>query len=166
MYDAAIRPSGGKDQMTSFLDWNVLVQTVTFADDVGDDDDNAAGTNATVQPWEYYEAAVTTEEPTYRVELAKSAQSTCSQNSATYRRCTQIWRTKVDKKTGEEKRTLVNPKIAKGEVRIGHYEDKTGGYGRWMHLEVSLCLLVCIGSLLLLRIPILCRVICVVISYE
>ena len=140
MYDAAIRPSSGRDQMTSFADPTVLAQTVSFAEDMSDDEAAAAGTTGgkgNVQPWEYYEAAVATDEPTYRVELAKSNNSQCSQTSATYRRCTQIWKTKTDKKTGEEKETLVNPKIAKGEVRIGVYEDKSSNYGRWVHLEVS-----------------------------
>ena len=135
MYDASDTTS-----IASFTDPTVLAQTVSFAEDMDDDEAAAAGTTggkANVQPWEYYEAAVTTDEPTYRVELAKSNNSQCSQTSATYRRCTQIWKTKTDKKTGEEKETLVNPKIAKGEVRIGVYEDKTSNYGRWVHLEVS-----------------------------
>ena len=153
MYDGAASagtstsspPSGGgTPQITSFTDHAVLVQTVSFPEEVTrDDQDDAAAAaaggeeKANVQPWEYYEAAVTaTTEPTYRVEPAKSGNAQCSQTSATYRRCAQIWKTRKDKKTGEEKPALVNPKIAKGEVRIGVYDDKGGSYGRWVHLEV------------------------------
>jgi len=105
----------------------------------GSDGSNAtAGTGASPvqQPWEYYESAASATEPPYKVEPAKSGNAKCNQPSAKYRRCTQIYETRTDKKTGESQAVLVNPKIAEGELRVGWYNDKIGSYGQWVHLEV------------------------------
>ena len=129
MYDAT-------PKIGSFTDPSVLIREFE-SDDDADDDNNNTNTAHNVQPWEFYAAASTVDEPPYRVELAKSDRSRCSQSSATARRCTQESVDKVDKKTGQTKTTMVNPKIAQGEVRCGHYDEKAGNYTRWNHLEVN-----------------------------
>jgi len=139
----------------SFTDPSVLIREFEADEDADDDDEGDANANRNVQPWEFYAAAATVDDPLYRVELAKSDRSRCSQTSASARRCTQESVDKVDKKTGQTKTTMVNPKIARGEIRCGHYDDKAGSYTRWNHLEVMMllcvvCVCVCVCGLRIL----------------
>ena len=129
MYDAT-------PKIGSFTDPAVLIREFESDEDADDDEGNIDGAH-NVQPWEFYAAASAVDEPLYRVELAKSDRSRCSQTSANARRCTMESVDKVDKKTGQTKTTMVNPKIAQGEVRCGHYDEKAGNYTRWNHLEVN-----------------------------
>lgn len=54
--------------------------------------------------------------PAYRVELAKSNRSKCTQKTKAARKCP------------------AESKIDKGEVRVGWLNQESGTYGRWCHL--------------------------------
>uniref|UniRef100_A0A7S0N4Q4 Uncharacterized protein n=1 Tax=Pyramimonas obovata TaxID=1411642 RepID=A0A7S0N4Q4_9CHLO len=76
------------------------------------------GFQGTATPsWEYYQTAAEEEVPEYRVELAKSNRSACTQS------------TKIGKKCGDD------VMIEKGAVRIGVLNKESGTYTFWVHLR-------------------------------
>ncbi|CAN0086778.1 unnamed protein product, partial [Sphacelaria rigidula] len=78
----------------------------------------SASASASSQPWQYYYDAPAEEVPPYRVELARSGRSKCSQKSMPARRC-----------------PPEDPFIAKDEIRVGSMDGMSGSYGRWVHLK-------------------------------
>ena len=83
-----------------------------------DDSYGDAWTTAEGMPtpsYEYYYAAAEEPVPLYKVEPAKSGRSKCKQ-------------------TGSARRCPVDSCIAKGELRVGSLESKSGSYGRWHRL--------------------------------
>lgn len=75
------------------------------------------GASQFAQPWEFYYDAAAVEEPPYKVELAKSGRSKCSQRTKSAKRC-----------------SPTDPIISKGDIRIGSIDEISGSYGRWVHL--------------------------------
>ncbi|CAN0589036.1 unnamed protein product, partial [Ectocarpus sp. 12 AP-2014] len=69
-------------------------------------------------PWQYYYDAAAEEVPPYKVELARSGRSKCTQRTQSARRC------------ADE-----GPLIGKGEIRVGSLDAQSGSYGRWVHLK-------------------------------
>ena len=65
--------------------------------------------------WDYYNDAFDVSLPIYKVELAKSSRSKCTQKTKSAKKCTR-----------EE--------IEKGDVRIGSIDLESGSYARWVHL--------------------------------
>lgn len=78
----------------------------------------SASPSATHMPWQYYYDAAAEEVPPYKVELARSGRSKCTQRTQSARRC------------ADE-----GPLIGKGEIRIGSLDSQSGSYGRWVHLK-------------------------------
>eukprot|EP00804_Cyclotella_cryptica_P018531 CCRYP_004336-RA/>CCRYP_004336-RA protein AED:0.25 eAED:0.25 QI:65/1/1/1/0.75/0.8/5/136/650 len=91
------------------------VQNGTFASYFGEADDfpdidelyETYAKSNSYPSWTYFSEAAETPVPSYRVEKAKSARSSC--------------------------KGCKGP-IAKDEVRVGSLDDRGGGYGRWHHL--------------------------------
>lgn len=65
--------------------------------------------------WDYYNDAFDVAVPIYKVELAKSGRSKCTQKTKSAKKC-----------TSEE--------IEKGDVRVGSIDLESGSYTRWLHL--------------------------------
>ncbi|CAN0159740.1 unnamed protein product [Ectocarpus fasciculatus] len=78
----------------------------------------SASPSTTHMPWQYYYDAAEAEVPPYKVELARSGRSKCTQRTMSARRC-------FDE----------GPLIGKGEIRIGSLDAQSGSYGRWVHLK-------------------------------
>jgi hypothetical protein len=75
-------------------------------------------TSGTSMPsFDYFQYAAEELVPIYKVELAKSGRSKCTQKSKVGRKCTDA-----------------NVLIDKGEIRIGWINEQSGGYGGWVHL--------------------------------
>jgi hypothetical protein len=91
--------------------------------------------NSTEMPsWEYYQEAAEELVPPYRIELAKSGRSKCTQTGR-YKKCqaglgssSQGCTDLVDTRTAPEL-------IAKNEVRVGWINEDAGSYGGWKHLR-------------------------------
>jgi hypothetical protein len=91
--------------------------------------------------WEYYEEAAEELVAPYRVELAKSGRSKCTQTSKKYKNCADCSpsvNNKDDPSSSlvELADTTAPPEfITKGDLRIGWVNDQTGTYGGWKHLR-------------------------------
>jgi murein DD-endopeptidase MepM/ murein hydrolase activator NlpD len=71
----------------------------------------------TYRSYRFYEEAAEYDDPEYRVELARSARSSCVAN------------------TGGIACEHANEKIEKDEIRCGHRNPTSGSFGNWSHLR-------------------------------
>jgi hypothetical protein len=97
-------------------------------------DYDADFSNMETPSWEYYQQAAEEAVPIYRVELAKSDRSKCSQKGAAKRCFVDTHPEEPDAATGTLLDLAVEI-IEKDELRIGSINDQSGTYGRWCHLR-------------------------------
>lgn len=92
--------------------------------------------NQETPSWEFYEAAATEEQPPYRMELAKSGRSKCTQKGKKAKKCEQPRTDGMDESSSTAIVAATAPEvIVKGELRVGWLEPQTGTYGGWKHLR-------------------------------